>query len=139
MQRLNQKPNNNRSQSTASTAAATATLPTRSATPQTTTWTPRPPKTLCTHCNKERVGGLVGCWKLHPHLMPDSVRQQRAANAKANVSLTDNSAKNDAADSTYTSIFTTISPAIIQKAVKNADYRKRYCYDTAANRYVFNN
>jgi hypothetical protein len=127
MQRLGQKPNNNRPQSTASTATATATLPTRTATQQTTTWTPRPPKALCTHCNKEHVGGLAGCWKLHPHLMPDSIRQQRAANAKANVSLTDS----NAADSNYTSIFTTISPTIIQKAVKNADYRKRYCYDTA--------
>jgi hypothetical protein len=66
--------------------------------------------------------------------MPDSIKQQRAANAKANVSLTDS----NAADSNYTSIFTTISPTIIQKAVKNADYRKRYCYDTAANRHVFN-
>jgi hypothetical protein len=70
--------------------------------------------------------------------MPDSIRQQRAANAKAHVSLTDNSARNNAADSTYTSIFTTISPTIMQKAVKNADYRKRYCYDTAANCHVFN-
>jgi hypothetical protein len=132
LQRLsNQTTNDNTSQSTAPTA--TATLPTRPATPQTTPWTPRPPKTLCTHCNKEHVGGLAGCWKLYPHLMPDSIRQQRAANAKANVSLTDN-----AADSNYTSIFTTISPTIIQKAVKNADYRKRYCYDTAANRHVFN-
>ncbi|KAF2822730.1 hypothetical protein CC86DRAFT_385644 [Ophiobolus disseminans] len=138
MQRLTQKPNDNTSQSTAPTV--TATLPTRPATPQTTTWTPRPPKTLCTYCNKEHVGGPAGCWKLYPRLMPDSIRQQRAANANANVSLTDNSAKNnDAANSTYTSIFTTISPTIIQKAVKNADYRKRYCYDTAANRHVFNN
>jgi hypothetical protein len=109
MQRLGQKPNNNRPQSTASTATATATLPTRTATQQTTTWTPRPPKALCTHCNKEHVGGTAGCWKLYPHLMPDSIKQQRAANAKANVSLTDS----NAADSNYTSIFTTISPTII--------------------------
>jgi hypothetical protein len=46
--------------------------------------------------------------------MPDSIKQQRAANAKANVSLTDNSARdNNAADINYTSIFTTISPTII--------------------------
>jgi hypothetical protein len=31
-----------------------------------------------------------------------------------------------------------VSPTILTKAVDNTDYRDRYCYDTAANRHVFN-
>jgi hypothetical protein len=39
----------------------------------------------------------------------------------------------------YSTITTLVSPTILQKAVSNQDYKKRYCYDTAANRHVFNN
>jgi hypothetical protein len=31
-----------------------------------------------------------------------------------------------------------VSPTILTKAIDNTDYRNRYCYDTAANRHVFN-
>jgi hypothetical protein len=31
-----------------------------------------------------------------------------------------------------------VSPDLLKKAITNHDYRKRYCYDTAANRHVFN-
>jgi hypothetical protein len=31
-----------------------------------------------------------------------------------------------------------VSPAILKKAVNNKDYQDCYCYDTAANRHVFN-
>jgi hypothetical protein len=39
----------------------------------------------------------------------------------------------------YSTITTLVSPTILQKAVSNQDYKKRYCYNTAANRHVFNN
>ncbi|KAF1830851.1 hypothetical protein BDW02DRAFT_506637 [Decorospora gaudefroyi] len=139
LQRLGQqKPNNNKSQSTPATAAVTATLPTRTTNLPTTPWTPRQPKILCTHCEKEHIGGIAGCWKLYPNLIPENMRQQRAASAKANISLTDASAKGNNADNSFTGIFTTISPTLIAKAVNNANYKKRYCYNTAANCHVFN-
>jgi len=31
-----------------------------------------------------------------------------------------------------------VSPTLLKKAVTNQDYKQRYCYDTAANRHVFN-
>ncbi|KAF2818586.1 hypothetical protein CC86DRAFT_388731 [Ophiobolus disseminans] len=96
---------------------------------------PRTPKPvgMCDHCNKEH----------HLNLVPEHIKKKRAATATAaartNVSTADN---NDSGDSYTHHIFALnasfISLSILKKVVNDVSYKQRFCYDTAANRHVFN-
>jgi hypothetical protein len=104
----------------------------------------------CNNCNREHPGPNEACWITHPELKPANIKRQQAeapakkkteAAARANVTV----ASDDEQEDGYgVHVFNTIarvanvSPAIIEKAVNNKDYKNRYCYDTAANRHVFN-
>jgi hypothetical protein len=130
--------------------------------PSTSTYKGRNPKPIgmCNHCKREHTGPNELCWFAHPELMPE--RRKRTAwqgspttntpAARTNITTADEQrhrerntdANADEQDNTYSHhIFTTIasstiSPSILQKAVRDATYKQRYCYDTAANRHVFN-
>jgi hypothetical protein len=114
---------------------------------------------MCNYCNREHTGLNKLCWIAHPELMPDSERRKRAAwnapqatvAARTNVTTGTSSCAiheqdtDDAKDDMYSHhIFTTvatsmsISPSILEKAVQDATYKQRFCYNTAANRHVFN-
>ncbi|KAI1559190.1 hypothetical protein PtrEW7m1_011974 [Pyrenophora tritici-repentis] len=89
--------------------------------------------------------------KLHPSLTPDNVKKRTADNAakkaaaaaaRTNVTVAKNSNDDDADQydaHSYVTVATFVSPTLLKKAVSNHDYQQRYCYDTAANRHVFNN
>jgi hypothetical protein len=103
---------------------------------------------MCNPCKKEHAGPNDKCWIAHPELMPDGIkkRNQEAAAKKAavaaartNVTLIDTDTDdNGFYANVYTSIATFVSTILLEKAVTNAGYKKRYCYDTAANQHVFN-
>jgi hypothetical protein len=82
--------------------------------------------------------------------MPNNIKAQRrvqtplSTNTTANVTVASsslNAALTNLAYSTYTytTIASFVSPTILAKAVANNYYKQRFCYDTAANRHVFNN
>jgi hypothetical protein len=121
--------------------------------------TPRRPRAsmgYCNNCNREHPGPNDACWITHPELKPANIKSQRAeALAKKNTKAETNTATAARANVTVASddeqedgygvhAFNTIarvanvSPAILRKAVNDKDYKNRYCYDTAANRHVFN-
>ncbi|KAH4914581.1 hypothetical protein HBI57_078750 [Parastagonospora nodorum] len=105
----------------------------------------------CDHCKKEHPGPNDLCWKAHPELVPDDVKKKRAETAakkatdtaatRTNVTVASNN-NNDDDDPyeahSYVTVASFVSPDLLKKAITNHDYRKRYCYDTAANRHVFN-
>jgi hypothetical protein len=81
--------------------------------------------------------------------MPDNIKAQRQAqtprptNSTANVTVAGSSLNAAPTNSTYstytyTTIASFISPTILAQAVANNHYKQRFCYDTAANRHVFN-
>lgn len=118
-------------------ATQATTLPLQSKAAQSDGTRPAKQTSLCTHCNKEHIGGTEQCWKAHPELMPEYIKKRMAAKsaAQTNFSHTDTSS-----DHLHGVTFTTTlaSASLIQKAIVNKDYKQRYCYDTAANRHVFN-
>jgi hypothetical protein len=81
--------------------------------------------------------------------MPDNIKAQRRAqtplstDSTANVTVAGSSLNAALTNSTYstytyTTIASFVSPTILAKAVTNNYYKQRFCYDTAANRHVFN-
>ncbi|KAG9377765.1 rve domain containing protein [Pyrenophora tritici-repentis] len=144
--RLNGRGNgNNSNQNSTSTPSS---LPTRNNNQQKRT--PQPVG-MCDHCKREHPGPNELCWKLHPSLTPDNVKKRTADNAakkaaaaaaRTNVTVAKNSNDDDADQydaHSYVTVATFVSPTLLKKAVSNHDYQQRYCYDTAANRHVFNN
>ncbi|KAI1544902.1 rve domain containing protein, partial [Pyrenophora tritici-repentis] len=103
---------------------------------------PKTVKGMCNHCQREHSGPNEACWKLHPELVPDWIKKSRAANnpARTNVTKVDNNASPDTlfGSHTFSSTAAMVSPTVIKKAVHNINYKKRFCYNTAANRHVFN-
>jgi hypothetical protein len=108
-------------------------------------FTPQPPA-FCTHCDREHAGGTDNCWKAHPHLMPHHLKARGqtqtppATPSTANVTVaTPQAASSGYSNHVYASIATFVSPNLLSKAANDKQYKQRYCYDTAANRHVFNN
>ncbi|KAG9382449.1 rve domain containing protein [Pyrenophora tritici-repentis] len=109
------------------------------------------PSSLPTRNNNQQKRPNELCWKLHPSLTPDNVKKRTADNAakkaaaaaaRTNVTVAKNSNDDDADQydaHSYVTVATFVSPTLLKKAVSNHDYQQRYCYDTAANRHVFNN
>jgi hypothetical protein len=135
LQRLNQRQNTSKLVNTPGTS-------------QRTPFTLKPPA-FCTHCEKDHPGGTDNCWRAHPHLMPDNIKAQRQAqtlqltNLTANVTVAGSSLNAALTNSTYstytyTTIASFVSPTILAQAVANNHYKQRFCYNTAANRHVFN-
>jgi hypothetical protein len=101
----------------------------------------------CDHCKREHPGPNDLCWKAHPELVPDDVKKKRAetaaqkaaaAAARTNVTIASNNDDDPYEAQSYVTVASFVSPDLLKKAITNHDYRKRYCYDTAANRHVFN-
>jgi hypothetical protein len=100
---------------------------------------------LCKHCNREHPGANEKCYIAHPELRPSTSKQyplkQKPTNkpntATTNVTIASQNDDNFSSH-VYTSIVSFVSPTLLSKAVKNNDYKQRFCYDTAANRHVFN-
>jgi hypothetical protein len=102
---------------------------------------PRAPKMRCPHCEKEHAGGVASCWKLHPELIPEAMKAtwNKPRTNTANVTIANTgTAGLSYGNYVYATISTTVSPTLLSKAVNNNEYKQRYCYDTAANRHVFN-
>ncbi|KAF1934673.1 hypothetical protein EJ02DRAFT_318242, partial [Clathrospora elynae] len=95
----------------------------------------RAPKTHCEHCGKEHAGGAASCWKLHPEQIPER-RKNTWNKPRTNVTIT-GAAGPRYGNYVYASI-ASVSPNLLSKAISNNEYKQRYCYDTAANRHVFN-
>jgi hypothetical protein len=109
--------------------------------------------TMCDYCMKEHVGANEKCWNAHPELMPIHVKKRYAENAAkkaaqtaaaascANVSLApaDNKSNGPFGTHVYASIASFVSLILLQKATGKQEYKQRYCYNTTANRHVFNN
>ncbi|KAG9381533.1 hypothetical protein A1F94_007187 [Pyrenophora tritici-repentis] len=144
--RLNGRGNGNNSNQNSTPTPSS--LPTRNNNQQKRT--PQPVG-MCDHCKREHPGPNELCWKLHPSLTPDNVKKRTADNAakkaaaaaaRTNVTVAKNSNDDDADQydaHSYVTVATFVSPTLLKKAVSNHDYQQRYCYDTAANRHVFNN
>jgi len=113
----------------------------------------RPPKRTpqpighCDHCRREHPGPNDLCWKARPELIPDDAKKKRAdttaqkaaaAAACTNVTIASNNNDDPYDAHSYVTVASFVSPDLLKKAITNHNYRKRYCYDTAANRHVFN-
>jgi hypothetical protein len=103
------------------------------------------PVGYCDYCKREHGGPNKDCWAAHPKLKPEWAKKKRDNAAKAagatrtNVTI----AGGEPDDSPYgphafATIASLVSPTLLANAVSDSDYRHRYCYDTAANRHVFN-
>jgi hypothetical protein len=104
----------------------------------------------CDHCKKKHLGPNDLCWIAHPELVLDDVKKKRAETAakkaaeaaatrtNVTVALNNNNDDNLYKAHSYVTVASFVSPDLLKKAITNHDYRKRYCYDTAANRHVFN-
>ncbi|KAF1945553.1 hypothetical protein EJ02DRAFT_314618, partial [Clathrospora elynae] len=99
---------------------------------------PRAPKTHCKHCEREHAGGAASCWKLHPEQIPERMKAtwNKPRTNTANVTIT-GAAGSRYGKYVYASI-ASVSPNLLSNAISNNGYKQRYCYDTAANRHVFN-
>jgi hypothetical protein len=116
--------------------------------------TPKKSKHSVAHCNpcdRIHAGPNKACWYAHPELYPKNWTDRRPESVKKAAAERENKREKDnqtnvtiAEDEVKTygaHVFQTIanvSPAILEKAVNDKDYQNRYCYDMAANCYVFN-
>jgi hypothetical protein len=91
------------------------------------------------------------CWIAHLELVLDNVKKKRAETAakkaveaaatctNVTVALNNNNNDNLYKAYSYVTVASFVSLDLLKKAITNYNYRKRYCYNTAANRHVFNN